>query len=103
LNIDGNLLRARLALLLADTSAALRELDPALRALPTLAASLLNELPQVASLVHALALRAELADRIGDRQTAVQCASAVAALWRSADAPLQPLVARMKRLAKGAS
>jgi serine/threonine-protein kinase len=98
--IDRNLRRARLALVLRDTAYALRELDPTLRALPTLGLSLLEEVPQIVSLIRALALRAELAERIGDRATAVQCASAVVAIWSGADAVLQPLVGRMKVLAR---
>jgi hypothetical protein len=51
-----------------------------------------------ASLVRAMALRAELAERTGDHRTAALWAAAVIELWSGADAFLQPLVARMRRL-----
>ena len=97
-SIENDLLRARLALSLGDTVSAMSELDPVLRALPTLAPTLLSRVAQTASLVRALALRAELADRRGDPTSAKQCAGAVVALWQNADPPLQPLIARMKAL-----
>jgi hypothetical protein len=97
--VDQNFLRARLALILGDTASALRELDPVLRALPTLGQSLLSEIPQVASLIRSLALRAQVAHRLSDRATAQRCARAVIALWKDADTPLQPLVREMTSLA----
>ena len=48
-----------------------------------------------ASLVRAMALRAELAARLGDRAQASRWASACLALWRRAEASLQPLVRRL--------
>ncbi|MDB4874838.1 MAG: protein kinase [Gemmatimonadetes bacterium] len=97
-SVDANYRRARLALFLADTATALAELDPVLRALPTLGPMLLSRVTQIASLVRALALRAELAARRADHATASQCARAVVDLWGNADAPLQPVVARMRVL-----
>jgi serine/threonine-protein kinase len=99
-SIDGNFRRARLAAMLGDTTVARAELDPILRALPTLAPALLDRPEQAASLVRALVLRAEIADRQGDRATAQDCARAVVALWKDADPSLQPVVARMQALAR---
>lgn len=56
-----------------------------------------------ASLVHAMALRAELAERVGDHRTAALWAAAVVELWTNADDFLQPLVARMRRLSRNAA
>ena len=55
-----------------------------------------------ASLVRAMALRAELAERAGDHRTAALWAAAVVELWTDADEFLQPLVARMRRLSRSA-
>jgi hypothetical protein len=99
--IENNLRRARLALFLGDTTGAIADLDPVLRALPTLGPRLFTQVPQVAALVRALALRAELANRAGDRQTVTDCATAVVVLWRDADPVLQPVVSRMKQLLHG--
>jgi serine/threonine-protein kinase len=96
--IDRNLRRARLALILGDTAYAIHELDPALRALPTLGPSLMEEVPQVIALVRSLVLRAELAERARDRATAAQCARAVIVLWSAADPELNAVVASMRRL-----
>jgi eukaryotic-like serine/threonine-protein kinase len=98
LSVDMNFRRAVVAVALADTAAALRELDPVLHALPTLAPTLLRHISQIAGLVRALAVRAEIAEARHDRVTASQCASAVVALWGGADEELQPLVRRMKSL-----
>ena len=99
-NIENNLRRARLSLALGDTTGAIEDMDPVLRALPTLGPSLFDRMPQIAALVRALALRAEIADRLSDHKTAAECARAVVALWRDADPALQPVVARMKSLAR---
>jgi hypothetical protein len=71
-------------------------IDPALRRLrvsPPLADPV-----AAASLVRAMALRAELAESVGDHRTAALWAAAVVELWADADEFLQPLVARMRRL-----
>jgi hypothetical protein len=56
-----------------------------------------------ASLVRAMALRAELAERVGDKRTAALWAAAVVELWANADDFLQPVVARMRRLSRKAA
>jgi hypothetical protein len=98
-SIDVTAQEARILLALGDTAAATEHLDRSLGALPTLGTSLLEHVPQAPALVRAMALRAELADRAGDGAVAARWGAAVAILWDGADAPLDPLVARMRALA----
>ena len=99
-SVDGNFRCVLLSLALGDTLGALADLDPVLRAPPTLGPNLLSQITQATSLVRALALRAELASRGHDRSTASLCARAVVDLWLHADPQLQSVVDRMKRLAE---
>ena len=85
---------------IGDTTAALGSLDPALDALPVSGLHLLGHPVPAAALPRAMALCAELAARRGDRYTASRWASAVVTLWSSADPELQPVVERMRRLAR---
>jgi serine/threonine protein kinase/tetratricopeptide (TPR) repeat protein len=85
---------------LADTAEAVRRLDLALSALPTLGNTIFELVPQAAGLVRAMILRADLANAQGDRSSAKKWASAVLILWANADAPLQPIVHRMQLLAR---
>ena len=85
-------------LALRDTVEAVRQLDDMLQTLPLLDRAFLNEVSNVASVVRAFALRARLAERLGDTPVAKANASAVVALWENADTELQPLVASMKRI-----
>jgi hypothetical protein len=50
-----------------------------------------------------MVLAADLADATGDAKTAARWARGVAALWKSADPPLQAEVTRMKAMASGGS
>jgi tetratricopeptide (TPR) repeat protein len=84
---------------LGDTASAVAVLDSSLNNLPGLGGTLLDFVPQAAGLVRAMALRAELAAAAGDGRTARWWAQRVTILWRDADAPLQPLVDRMRALA----
>jgi hypothetical protein len=84
---------------LGDTAAAVAALDSSLNNLPGLGGNLLDFVPQAAGLVRAMALRAELAAAAGDGRTARWWAQRVTVLWQDADAPLQPLVDRMRALA----
>jgi hypothetical protein len=70
-----------------------------LQALPTLGADLLDQLPEVATLVRGMALRAELAARAGDPATAARWAHDVVTLWSNGDQELQPTVTRMRAVA----
>lgn len=93
---DGTYHEAWVLLALGDTAEAARLLDLSLDALPTLGTYLLDQLPQVATLVRGMALRADLAERTGDRATAKRWGAKVVLLWSGADQELQPLVARMR-------
>jgi hypothetical protein len=82
-----------------DTTAAIAQLDRSLRALPGLSPSALQEAGSAAAIVRAMILRADLAAKTGDFETARKWASSVALLWSNADASLQPEVARMRLIA----
>lgn len=71
-------------------------IDPTLRRL-RVSPPLADPVP-AASLVRAMALRAELADRVGDHRTAALWAGAVIELWSDADDFVQPQVSHMRRL-----
>jgi len=81
-----------------ETRAAAASVDEILSALPQTPPQLFLEVYQVGPLVRAMALRAELAERLGDRETARKWATAVATLWSDADPFLQPTIARMEQL-----
>jgi len=82
-----------------DTTAAIAQLDRSLGALPGLSPSALHEPGSAAAIVRAMILRADLAAKRGDLETARKWATSVAILWSSADGGLQPEVVRMRRLA----
>jgi hypothetical protein len=88
-SVDRRYRRARLALLLSDTASAIQELDPVLRGLPTLGASLLQEPAQIGSLVRAFTLRSQIATKRDDAPTAEEFHNAVKSLWRGADPKLR--------------
>jgi hypothetical protein len=87
---------------MGDTGAAVRQLDRALGALPSLSASSLREAGSAAAAGRAMALRAELASAQGDSEGQRKWGSALADLWATADAPLQPVVTKMRALAASA-
>jgi hypothetical protein len=76
-------------------------LDLSLEALSTLGTDLIDQLPEVATLVRGMALRAELAARAGDTTAAKRWAADVVTLWSGADAELQPRVKMMQELTAG--
>ena len=82
-----------------DTAAAIAQLDRSLRALPGLSPSALHEAGSAAAIVRAMILRADLAAKTGDFETARKWATSVAILWSNADDALQPQVGRMRSLA----
>jgi hypothetical protein len=96
---DATFVEAWLMVQLGDSGAAADFLDRTLAALPTQRTALLDETPQAAGLVRAMALRAELATASGDGALASRWASAVATLWSDAEPPLQAIVTRMRTLA----
>jgi tetratricopeptide (TPR) repeat protein len=97
---DGTYHEARLLLALGDTAGATHQLDLSLDALPTLGSYLLDQIPQIATLVRGMALRAELAAQARDRGTAKHWADAVVLLWSNGDAELQPIVDRMRSISQ---
>ncbi|HET7468723.1 MAG TPA: hypothetical protein VFJ81_03575, partial [Gemmatimonadales bacterium] len=98
-SFDATYNEARLLLALADTAEATQQLDLSLQALSTLGTDLLDQLPQVTSLVRGMALRADLADRAGDPTTARRWAGDVLTLWSDADQELNPTITTMRRIA----
>jgi tetratricopeptide (TPR) repeat protein/tRNA A-37 threonylcarbamoyl transferase component Bud32 len=96
---DGTYHKAWLLLAMSDTASSIRLLDLSLDALPTLRTEVLDQLPQAATLVRGMALRAELAERAGDSTTARRWAGHVLQLWSGAAPELQPTVARMLTIA----
>ena len=74
-------------------------LDPTLGSLSASAPQSFVDLANAGALVQAMALRASLAEQIGDHATAAQWARAVSVLWSGADEFLQPTVLRMRALA----
>jgi hypothetical protein len=93
---DGTYHEAWLLLAIGDTAEATHLLDLSLDALPTLGTYLLDQLPQVATLVRGMALRAQLAAESGDSGTAKRWANDVVVLWSGADRELQPIAVRMQ-------
>jgi hypothetical protein len=93
---------AWLQLAIGDTAQATQLLDLSLDALPTMRNELLEELPQIATLIRGMALRADLASIAGDKDTARHWAQNVLQLWANADRELQPTVSRMRTIAANA-
>jgi tRNA A-37 threonylcarbamoyl transferase component Bud32 len=85
---------------MGDVRAAVELLDPTLSALGAVSIELVRDPVGAGMLMRALALRAELAERIGDRASAARWGRAVATLWSGADSFLQPVVVRMRHLAR---
>jgi tetratricopeptide (TPR) repeat protein len=99
---DGTYHEAWLQLAIGDTAQATQLLDLSLDALPTMRNELLEELPQIATLIRGMALRADLASIAGDKDTARHWAQNVLQLWANADRELQPTVSRMRTIAANA-
>jgi eukaryotic-like serine/threonine-protein kinase len=96
---DGTYHEAWLLLALGDTAAGIQLLDLSLNALPTMSSYLLDQLPQVATLIRGMALRAELAARQRDSAAAKQWAGRVSLLWAGADPELRSTLQRMRTIA----
>jgi tetratricopeptide (TPR) repeat protein len=90
---------AWLRLASGDTAEAIRQLDRALGSLPSMSAPSLREPASAASVGRSMALRAEIAAAGGNGEDRRKWAAALMELWATADAPLQPVVARMRLLA----
>jgi eukaryotic-like serine/threonine-protein kinase len=95
---DATYHEAWLLLAIGDTAQATQLLDLSLDALPTMRTEILDQLPQVATLVRGMALRADLAAARHDSTTAKRWARDVVLLWSGADPELQPTVHRIQGL-----
>jgi tetratricopeptide (TPR) repeat protein len=84
---------------IGDTAGAIRQLDRAIGALPSLSATMLRDAAAAAAAGRAMALRAEIAAARGDTNDRIKWARAVLQLWATADPPLQSVVVRMRTLA----
>jgi hypothetical protein len=62
---------------------------------------LIDQVPQVATLVRGMALRAELAAQAGDTAGSRRWAQHVVTLWSNADQELRPTVQKMQKLVGG--
>jgi tetratricopeptide (TPR) repeat protein len=82
--LDRSYQEAWLRLAMHDTTAAIKQLDAALEALPTVGTSLLEQVPTAAALAHTLRLRADIAAARGETVIANRWRSAAAALLRQA-------------------
>jgi hypothetical protein len=100
LTLDGLYPEAWLLAALGDPREAMAWLDPTLNTLAGTVPQILGDPARAGALVHAMAFRAELAERVGDRETARRWARVVVILWSDADTFLQPLVQRMERIAR---
>ncbi len=99
LTLDYTFQEAWLKSAMGDTAEAINQVDGALGALPTLNGHALRDPAVAAALGRSMALRADLAASRHDTRVAQQWASALVALWSSADRELQPTVSRMRQLA----
>jgi hypothetical protein len=97
---DATYHEAWLLLAIGDTIEATQLLDLSLDALPTMRTEILDQLPQVATLVRGMALRADLAARANDSTTARRWAQDVVQLWSGADPELQPTVQAMRSIVR---
>lgn len=102
LTFDALYPEARLLAALGESRAAMAWLDPTLAALSSSAPDIFTDPANAGALVRAMALRAELAQQVGESSLAARWAGAVAVLWSNADAFLEPRVRRMERLAGSA-
>jgi tRNA A-37 threonylcarbamoyl transferase component Bud32/tetratricopeptide (TPR) repeat protein len=84
-----------------DTAGAITQLDRVLGALPSINRSSLSEAAAAAAAGRAMALRAELAQARGDKETAAHWGRAVSDLWATSDSPLQSVLGKMRALSTG--
>ena len=90
---------AQLRIALHDSLGAVAALDRALTSLSRSAPQISGDPAAIGALVRASALRAELAQRLGDNASARRWAQVVTIFWSDSDAFLQPVVNRMRVLA----
>jgi hypothetical protein len=97
-SLVGTYQEARALLLLRDTALVIRRLDAVLMHLADVRSDVLPDAAQTASLVRAMALRADLAAAARDTTNARWWAGNTLALWSEADPPLSPVVNRMRAI-----
>jgi tRNA A-37 threonylcarbamoyl transferase component Bud32/tetratricopeptide (TPR) repeat protein len=90
---------ARLLTAIGDPQAAIEWLDGRIRALPATDPQSFVNPANATALVRAMALRADLAQQVGDRATARRWAGVVALLWSDSDPFLQAFLRRMRQMA----
>jgi hypothetical protein len=100
LTIDALFPEAYLLVAIGDVAVAIEWLDPTLRSIRIASPLTFLDPIRAASLVRAMALRAELASRVNDVAAARLWSDAVSMLWSDADPFLQPVVQRMRRLSQ---
>jgi len=81
---------------MGDTRGAIAGLDPTLDSLALAEPQALADVARAGALVRAMALRAVLADRVGDRAAARAWGGAVLILWSGADEFLEPAIRRLR-------
>jgi hypothetical protein len=83
-----------------DSAGALSQLERSLNALPSVSTSSLRQAASAGATMRAMVLYANLASRLGKRDSAARWAQAVVDLWEGADPLLQPTVTEMRNLAR---
>ena len=97
---DGVYTDALLYLAIGDTATAAQTLDIPLNNLLGMHSALFDYLPLVGAFVHMMAVRADLAAARGEREVARRWSTAVVAVWSGAEPGLQPVVSRMREIAR---
>lgn len=100
LTLDAVYPEAALLAKLGRSRDASEQLDPVLRSLAFSEPQHFADVANSGSLVRAMVLRADLAQRAGDAVTARTWARAVALLWENCDPQLIPIRDRMRRLSR---
>jgi hypothetical protein len=98
-SLDHTVQEAWLRAASGDTTAAIRQLDLVLEALPTISTYTVRDPALAGAVGRAMTLRAELAAARVDTPTAQRWAGHALALWASADGPMQPTLRRLRTLA----
>jgi len=97
--VDGLYPEATLLAGMGNDRGAVAWLDPLLTQLATTPPQAFADPARAGAFVRALALRAKLAARLGDRAGAQRWSRTVLALWTDTDAFLKPLITELQRLA----
>jgi hypothetical protein len=88
IGIDQVLQESLVSLAIGDSAAATAMLDKALTTLPGQSTRIISQVPSAAALMRAMLLRAEIARRARDLETARRWATPVAYMWERADPQL---------------